>query len=735
VRQGSPAANDHSKFGPQTEQKRGLGFALWMLAIAEFAWLIWFLIIPLPNANNSGVPRDAVVRRGLLVLKALPEVVPGTTFHESLLGQALEELSHIQHLPQRLPIVLAAALIAAAAIGLGDAVVRCLQFEKALWLGERIAIDFGVGAAMLAVLTLLAGRMGWIAPWPTRIALGAIAAGGLFCSVFSRSKPSGVDPSGEPAARAKAPLDRKVAAQEPKLIWSPWIPLLVAAPFVVVMMLGAMLPAIDFDVLEYHLQGPKEYYQAGRIAFLPHNVYTNMPFGVEMLHLLGMEVLGDWWWGGLAGQLLVALFAPAAAVIVAATVRRAASVRAAWIAAVVYLSTPWVYRLAVIAYVEGPLCFYSAALAWCALRIGQPLVPRHHVWALLGLLAGAAMGCKYTALISAVIPFGALAAAHAWHHRLAAPIVGFLAGWAVVMGPWLGKNVIDTGNPVYPLANRFVHGRNWDQAREKQWSTAHGPREINPQELAGSLFDVAGRSDWQSPLYVALVPLAFARPGSRRLAAILFGYAAYLFLTWWLFTHRLDRFWLPMLPTLAMLAGLGGDWTRSRGWSILLGSILVLGLFTNLTYISTALAGLNEWTGDLELLRRDIPRGLNAPLARMDAELSAESRALLVGQAAVFHLNHAVIYNTVFNDEVIETLAKGKSPDQFREALRERGVTHVYIDWKEIQRHRQPGGYGFTDFVTRARVAGWVADGVLSPPLPLGPDQDFYRVTNGPTTK
>ena len=58
------------------------------------------------------------------------------------------------------------------------------------------------------------------------------------------------------------------------------------------MLLGSMLPAIDFDVLEYHLQGPKEYYQAGRIAFLPHNVYTNMPFDVEMLHLLGMEVHG-----------------------------------------------------------------------------------------------------------------------------------------------------------------------------------------------------------------------------------------------------------------------------------------------------------------------------------------------------------------------------------------------------------------------------------------------------------
>ena len=105
------------------------------------------------------------------------------------------------------------------------------------------------------------------------------------------------------------------------------LPALVIAPFLVIMLLGAMLPAVDFDVLEYHLQGPKEYYQAGRIAFLPHNVYTNMPFGVEMLHLMGMEVLGDWWWGGLVGQLLVALFAPAAAVLIAAAAGRAGTPR------------------------------------------------------------------------------------------------------------------------------------------------------------------------------------------------------------------------------------------------------------------------------------------------------------------------------------------------------------------------------------------------------------------------
>ena len=79
---------------------------------------------------------------------------------------------------------------------------------------------------------------------------------------------------------------------------------------------------------------------------------------------------------------------------------------------------------------------------------------------------------------------------------------------------------------------------------------------------------------------------------------------AYLFTTWWLFTHRLDRFWLPLLPPLAVLAGLGADWTRNRVWSILRSLVVAIALITNLTYISTALAGLNEWTGDLVSLRQ-----------------------------------------------------------------------------------------------------------------------------------
>jgi hypothetical protein len=490
-----------------------------------------------------------------------------------------------------------------------------------------------------------------------------------------------------------------------------------------------MLPAVDFDVLEYHLQGPKEYYQAGRIAFLPHNVYTNMPFGVEMLHLMGMEVLGDWWWGGLVGQLLVALFAPAAAVLIAAAAGRAGTLRTAWLAAIIYLTTPWIYRLAVIAYVEGPLCYYHAALVWAGFLVwNERNLARGCWWTLLGLLAGGAMACKYPALISAVIPFGVLALADSWRCWSARPVLAYVLGWSIVMAPWLARNVVDHGNPVYPLGYSVSRGSHWNQARETQWVRAHGPRPATLESFWSSLVDVAGRSDWQSPLYVAFAPLAVALHRSRRFVLALSGYSAYLFLTWWLLTHRLDRFWLPLLPCLAILAGLGADWSGAWSWRVLRGLVLTLALVCNFIDCTTALTGLNEWTASLPFLRRDLPRRLNPPLAAIDRELPPGAKILLVGQAAVFHVNHEILYNTVFNPETIELLASGKSPEAFRVELNQRGITHLYVDWKEIRRHREPGGYGFTDFVTRKQFAAWVEAGVLGRPQLIGSEQELYEV-------
>jgi hypothetical protein len=304
----------------------------------------------------------------------------------------------------------------------------------------------------------------------------------------------------------------------------------------------------------------------------------------------------------------------------------------------------------------------------------------------------------------------------------------FGIGLGLTIGPWLVKNVLDTGNPVYPLAAPVFGGRDWDAARQAKWQAAHGPRGISWAELGSGLIEIAGRSDWQSALYLAFAPLAWLRSGSRRATAWLAVYALYLFATWFLLTHRIDRFWLPILPVLAMLSGLGADWTREKPWRILSGVILALGVATNLTYVSTSLAGLNEWTSDLAVMRTRVPKLVNAALARIDRELPAGARILLVGQASVFHMDHPIVYNTVFDHEIIEQLARDRTPEEVHRALVERGIAYVYVDWAEISRHRKPGGYGFTDYVQPALFEGLTAAGVLDRLPGPSPQTSLYAV-------
>lgn len=705
---------------------------LGILAVAELAWLAWYLIVPLPNAGNAqttlpgGEVQYVPIRRWALLAEGIPYFIPGTGWHDSLLGGALDKLSHVEHLPQRFPIALAGLLIAASGMGLGLLAIRGLRLARLLNLTERLTLAFGLGLTGLGTITLGLGRLGGLAPWPIRVGLGLLAIAGNGWEIIATIRDRrAVGPSQHPKGHRARSLRAVVLFA------------MVAGPFLILMVLGSMQPSVDFDVLEYHLEGPKEWYLAGRIAFLPHNVYTTMPFNVEMLHLLGMVVLGDWWHGALAGQFLVMLHAPFAAAAIALAARRFGTPRAAWFAAVVYLTTPWIYRLSVFAYVEGPLGYYHAALILAAALAWSSSDHKPHstvlaLWTVAGALAGGAMACKYPALISAVLPFGLLAMAAGWRRRSWAIPMAFAVGVAVAVGPWLVKNVVDHGNPVYPLAYKVFGGHPWSPDREAKWSAAHGSRPITWRDLTAGLLDVAGRNDWQSPLYLAFAPLAFLKLGSRRIALLLWVYAAYVFATWWLLTHRLDRFWLPILPALAILAGLGADWSRRRAWSVLLTLIAAVSVATTWIYCTTYLAGFNQWTDDLDALRDDAFQSASPTLAWLDEHLPPQAKILLIGQAAVFHMRHEKIYNTVFDEEVFETLARGRTPSQVRHSLDTLRVTHVLVDWSEIARHRKPGGYGFTDFVQPEVFAQLVRAGVLEPIPGPGPGKDLYRVRGVP---
>ncbi|MFM1802131.1 MAG: hypothetical protein RJA81_1483, partial [Planctomycetota bacterium] len=228
----------------------------------------------------------------------------------------------------------------------------------------------------------------------------------------------------------------------------------------------------------------------------------------------------------------------------------------------------------------------------------------------------------------------------------------------------------------------------------------------------------------------AFLPASLFVIRQNRLKLIcLWGLSAWIFLSWWLFTHRLDRFWLPIQPVLAILSGFGISVVlKQRLLSVWCRVLIAFSLSINWIYSSTALAGLNEWTQPLTELWKTVPNRLYPASVLVDQSLRDDDKVLLVGQAAVFYWQHEILYNTVFNRERIELIAKGRSSAEVHAILKKQRVTHVFVDWSEIRRYRQPGNYGFTDFVTEPLFDQFVQDGVLENPTYPGPQKTLYAV-------
>lgn len=704
------------------------GFPVALLAV--WAWLAIYVVaffrVPLPGAQPD---TGTAARLEYLVALLLR---PDDLVRDWIADFAWSSLA------QRGAILGVTAAILGVALAAGWTFLRLLRVDRALSRLEMSLFSAGAGLNLVSLASLALGLAGWLR-FDVFFGVGLlvlVAAG----AIYWRSGCA----SGTRAASAESGSELHLGRS--------WLWL--AAPFVAATLLSAMLPPGDFDVREYHLQAPKEFYQAGRITFLPHNVYANMPLGAEMLSLPAMVALGDWWTGALVGKTLIALFAPLTALALFAACCRFASAAAGIVAAIVYLSVPWVAAVATQGLVDGAFGFYLFAAFYGALvwkntvseadDTGRQAVGGSGLLIMAGFLSGAAVSTKYPAVIYSVLPLAAyigyqaiaLRARHDNSGRAVRAVAGavcvFLLGAALGCGLWLGKNAVLSGNPTYPLLYEVFDGATRTPENNERWQQAHRPPNYDPRDLARRVWNATLASDWLSPLLIPLAALAFTARRHRRLALLLGGYLAFVFAVWWLFTHRIDRFLVPTLPLAAMLAGLGATWSATTWWRRSLAAFLAVGLTYNFMVIAGGAVADARYLADLQTLRVD-PRRVNPWHLYFNQRPGDVSGLLLVGDAQPFDLEVPVTYNTVFDASIFEELARGRTPEEVRAALAKRGISHVYVDWNELARYRSPGNYGISDFLQPKVFSDLVAAGVLEMlPPKAGNAGQAFRVLPDP---
>ena len=474
-----------------------------------------------------------------------------------------------------------------------------------------------------------------------------------------------------------------------------------------------------YDVLSYHLQLPKEWIALGNTRPAFHNVYSFLPGALEQAFaFLGWMsgagsdgLLASGGWRLSSAQTLHAGLTLMCALLVACLTRRLAIAAgcpasgartASTIAGGLVLCTPWSIVVGSMAYNEMAMLVLGAAALLAALRRNSNPIVRG---LLVGALVGAACLVKPTALLFVGAPAGILMLRFGKLADWSRLIAGALVAGLVLLSPWLVRNAVMTGNPVFPLATGIFGTGHWSPQQTSTWSDAHtfvgsiSDRfrllifaDPSAQDGANAVARYRGISNTQWLLaFPAAVVAGLGLLVWKRSRAVGIGLVMCLsaqLIAWLGFTHLQSRFLIPCLIVIGPLVGIGAGIVRTpRRLGAGLGIALVLLQGAALWTIfaeqrrgqPNALVGAGPGLFLGDPYQPELGRAL--PQAYLNHEVPADSPVLFIGGAAPLYYKNRIIYATVWDSPPVFGLIEGKMPE----------IEYVLIDDGELFRQHTSG--------------------------------------------
>ena len=530
-------------------------------------------------------------------------------------------------------------------------------------------------------------------------------------------------------------------------------------------LIWALTPPTAWDGLVYHLTGPKLYLATGQVSHPLDLPYLGFPQLVEMLFTWGMGLGGEraaaaihWFYG-----LLVVL-----ALVTAG--RRWMGGAAGWLAAAVLLSALSVVLLAGWPYADLALLAY-ATLAFLALIRFREGGSRARRWLVLsGMFTGLALSTKYTAL--ALLPALGLALLFAdgkshnadrksqvaiRHSLLAIRDSLLLCAIALaVWSPWLVKNLLLTGNPVYPFFFGGVywdHWRSWWYDRPGTGLAYTAPWKLLTVPWDATIWGVEGAAGYSAttgPLYLAFLPLLFLAwrrlpVAQRRWLRMALGFCGVFYGFWLWGVARTElliqmRLLFPVFGLLAMMAsaaieGLRVLPRRPFDLSWLARTVLVLVLVLTLVRSGLDLLAGNPLGIVVGLEEREdwLIRRLGWYYAAVEAinqQLPPDSVVLFLWEPRSYHCAVDCRPDALLDRFLHATHVYGPDATTIAAAWRAEGVTHVLFYRQGYEAVREAG----FDPLTGADVAALEAleRYYLQEVRDLGGAYTLYRLKESP---
>jgi hypothetical protein len=624
-----------------------------------------------------------------------------------------------------------AALLMAVAAGTGLAILRLLRLSQRLSTGERLVFGTALGLGAMSFLMLGLGL--------TRLLyLPAALAGLLALSMVAVT-----------SLWREWPRMRHATKGSFRALRYP--PLLFLVTIVIVCLFSALvkalLPVATQDDLMYHLALPRRYIEAHGIDFYADSTYSLFPQLMEMLYTWGLLLGSDRIAVLLA--LSTTLLGPAAAALFAkrylATPGTTGGRVLPVLVAAIFLSVPlvgYVMRAANTDLPQASFDFLAIYAFWLAVirpsaakreSIGKagsagaatvdstPQVYEKHapfdlkLLLLAGLCCGLSFSTKYYGFAVATILGIALVTVARyrrlkWRMPLAAfvPAMGAFAGGVVFLAlPWLVRNVVESGNPVWPLAGRIFGGAYWSPTASPETLLGSAPP-FGPANLwtgVEFVWNAATRPpilidrQWHNvDLSLLLLPALLLLPFARwkpALTWIAVAGASY-WLIWALFFSRTSARYLSTFFLLCAVLGAYAivevfrrfrvtRWGLVGGVAALLAMLGVQAVVSTGPYLGTTFS--LERSAESDYLRQYME---DYPMIRFIEGNTPTNAKVYVwdGQPRGYYIPRDYVYARL----VPLYSGFGSEPEAWRERLRELGITHVLVHRRDILAPGQPLG-------------------------------------------
>ncbi len=322
-------------------------------------------------------------------------------------------------------------------------------------------------------------------------------------------------------------------------------------------LMGVLAPSdtVDWDSLAYHMAVPKLWLAAGQIQFVSFIHHSNFPFSVDNLYIWGLA------WGGQAGAKAFSIgFFVFGVAAIFGLARTQYGEKAGWWSSLIFGTTPMVVWLTGSAYIDvANGLFAGLGILFTARWLTSKSTPDA---VLAGVFAGMCMASKYTGLqilfaIFAILAIYGVLNKDLKNHARAVALIGGIA--VAISCPWYVKNIINTGNPVYPFFYSVFGGKNWDAFSEKIYKeqqqtfgtgrpmpedgSDYVSHPLEPARLGGSILGLA----YQPGRYIDPHPTA---GGGVPFGSL--GFVALASGLWWLASGRSKRFELSILASIGL---------------------------------------------------------------------------------------------------------------------------------------------------------------------------------------